>query len=63
MGGEFKTEEGKVIQLDGKLDQQCTKMDPESLKNLENMVLFNDLSEAPLLHNLRRRFAEDDIYT
>ena len=27
------------------------------------MVNFNDLSEGPLLHNLRKRFLDDKIYT
>ena len=61
--GEYKTEEGKVMHIDGKVDAKVEKMDTESLKNMENMVLFNDLSEAPLLHNLRKRFYADDIYT
>jgi myosin heavy subunit len=51
------------MKIKGDLDSKCTKMDNESLKNMDNMVLFNDLSEAPLLHNLRKRFYDDDIYT
>ena len=61
--GEYQTEDGKVMNIKGDLDSKCTKMDNESLKNMDNMVLFNDLSEAPLLHNLRKRFYDDDIYT
>ena len=38
-------------------------MDEESLGEMEDMVNFNDLSEGPLLHNLRKRFLGDKIYT
>ena len=38
-------------------------MDPQSLGELESMVLLNVLNEAALLHNVRKRYAHDAIYT
>ena len=38
-------------------------MDPQSRDDLQNMVLLNVLNEAALLHNVRKRFFKDDIYT
>jgi myosin heavy subunit len=62
-GGQFKTEDGKTITLDAKTDGECTKMELMSLQNLDDMVLFNDLAEPALLHNVRKRFNQDQIYT
>jgi myosin heavy subunit len=62
-GGQFKTEDGRVIDVDAKTDSACTKMELMSLQNLDDMVLFNDLAEASLLHNVRKRFNQDQIYT
>jgi myosin heavy subunit len=40
------------------------KMDVQSLSEIDNMVFLNDLNEAALLHNLRKRFTSSDgIYT
>ena len=38
-------------------------MDEQSLTPQANMVNFDELTEAALLHNLRQRFALDEIYT
>ena len=37
-------------------------MDEESLGDRDDMVNFNDLSEGPLLHNLRKRFTGSGTY-
>jgi myosin heavy subunit len=43
--------------------QLCQAMDEQSLDSMDNMVEFRVLNEASLLHNLKLRFAEDEIYT
>ena len=35
----------------------------QNFEPLADMLPFEDLSEPPLVHNLRLRFAADDIYT
>ena len=62
-GGQFRTEEGKVFTIDAKTDSECMKLEQMSLQNMEDMVLFNDLGEHALLHNVRKRFRQDQIYT
>lgn len=42
---------------------RCLPMTEQSLEDVADMVQFEDLSEAALLHNLRLRFARDEIYT
>lgn len=49
--------------LDPVKSSNCLPMDPQSLVGIDNMVLLNVLNEAALLHNVRKRFDEDKIYT
>eukprot|EP00325_Prymnesiales_sp_UTEX-LB-985_P031004 CAMPEP_0174738262 /NCGR_PEP_ID=MMETSP1094-20130205/69638_1 /TAXON_ID=156173 /ORGANISM="Chrysochromulina brevifilum, Strain UTEX LB 985" /LENGTH=388 /DNA_ID=CAMNT_0015941631 /DNA_START=76 /DNA_END=1239 /DNA_ORIENTATION=+ len=42
---------------------QVQESDPLALEGAPDMVKFSKLSEATLLHNLRVRYARDDIYT
>jgi myosin heavy subunit len=58
-----KTDDGKILKLTAKESVACCARDVQSEGILENMVLFNDLNEPAILHNLRKRFATDDIYT
>lgn len=41
----------------------CIPMDEQSLKPIQDMVLLKQLDEPALLHNLRLRYEEDEIYT
>ncbi|KAH9259686.1 hypothetical protein BASA81_002108 [Batrachochytrium salamandrivorans] len=56
-------EDGEVLHLSPNQSLQCQAMDEQSLSTLDNMVEFRILNEASLLHNLRQRFAQDEIYT
>jgi myosin heavy subunit len=56
--------EGSVRRLGGlKMKGTLRNVDPQSMEDVDDMVLFNDLNDATLLHNLRRRFDSDRIYT
>ena len=57
--------DGRLKKLSGlKTKGPLRVVDKQSLeKPLDDMVLFNDLNDATLLHNMRRRFDEDNIYT
>jgi myosin heavy subunit len=61
--GQVKREDGQVVSLDAKTSAMCLAMDPQSLQDLPNMVLLNVLNEAALLHNVRKRFFNDHIYS
>ena len=60
---EGEDDDNDVRRIDGTQSRQCLEMDPQSLGELENMVLLNVLNEAALLHNVRKRYAHDAIYT
>jgi myosin heavy subunit len=66
-GGEtiqVKLVEGAAVRdLDAKSTKACMTMDMQSLKGVADLVLLNDLNEASLLHNVRERFGQDQIYT
>jgi|MDSY01.1.fsa_nt_gb hypothetical protein len=49
--------------LSSETSAKCTILDEQSLGELDNMVQFRDLSEGPLLHNLRKRYSRNCIYT
>jgi myosin heavy subunit len=51
-GEEFTAEETDVV-----------PMHPSSMNPVDDMVKLGDLNEAAILHNLRLRFQQDDIYT
>ena len=61
--GAATTADGEDVQIDGKTSSRCRLLDEQSLGELEDMVQFDDLSEGPLLHNLRVRYANDRVYT
>jgi myosin heavy subunit len=61
--GKVTLENGQTKELTAAESADCQQMDEESLGELSNMVHFNDLKEAVLLHNLRKRFMRDEIYT
>ena len=61
--GETKLPDGEVIPISDKDSQDLKVVDPQSLESIENMVLLNDLNNASLLHNLRIRFKDNNIYT
>lgn len=58
-----KQSDGRLLEITSAQSSACRPMDEQSLEELDDMVQFNDLSEAPLLHNLRKRFENDRIYT
>jgi len=45
------------------LNRAAEQTDAEGVKLVEDMVKLADLKEASILHNLRERFAQGDIYT
>ena len=57
------TREGAPMELSAAQTASLLPTDEQSLQTLPNMVDFNELSEAVLLHNLRKRFAVDEIYS
>ncbi|KAH8048116.1 hypothetical protein JL722_12716 [Aureococcus anophagefferens] len=61
--GQAEAEDGSAVSIDAKASSFCHLMDDQSLGELEDMTQFNDLSEGPLLHNLRKRYGKDGIYT
>ncbi|KAJ8602865.1 hypothetical protein CTAYLR_008947 [Chrysophaeum taylorii] len=62
--GSVEVSGGRVIRVSKSQSAACALLDEESLgPDKEDMVRLNDLSEGPLLHNLRRRYGADKIYT
>jgi len=62
--GKFKLEDGTEKILDGQGLVGLEKLDPQCLdKNVSNLIGLSNLSENAILHNLRIRFKNDDIYT
>ncbi|KAH8064509.1 hypothetical protein JL722_1385 [Aureococcus anophagefferens] len=61
--GQAEAEDGSAVSIDAKASSFCHLMDDQSLGELEDMTQFNDLSEGPLLHNLRKRCGKGGIYT
>ncbi|CAK9003080.1 High molecular weight form of myosin-1 (High molecular weight form of myosin I) (HMWMI) [Durusdinium trenchii] len=55
--------EGYVVKVGPKESSRLERMDDQSLKMIENMVELKELNEAAILHNLRLRFAKNEIYT
>ena len=53
----------KNVTLTPDQSKQIMGMDAESLSGMENMVSLKQLNNASILHNLRLRFANDEIYT
>jgi myosin heavy subunit len=43
-------------------DKNFGEVHESSLKSCENMVQMSELTEAAILHNLRLRYTEDQIY-
>ncbi|GBG28549.1 Myosin-1 [Hondaea fermentalgiana] len=43
--------------------ESVAMMDPDTARGVANMVGLRELNEASILHNLRVRFARDEIYT
>ena len=61
--GETKLEDGEVINITAEQSQSLQVCDEQSLSSIDNMVLLSDLNNAALLHNLRIRFHQHNIYT
>ncbi|KAH9260898.1 hypothetical protein BASA82_001081 [Batrachochytrium salamandrivorans] len=52
------------IELEAAITSTLTKMDEESLANSQSdMVNLKELNDASIMHNLRMRYLQDDIYT
>jgi myosin heavy subunit len=51
------------VRVVNKLSALLVPMDEQSLKRWDDMVLLKQLDNASLLHNLRLRYAKDEIYT
>eukprot|EP01029_Cantina_marsupialis_P007646 TRINITY_DN185_c0_g4_i1.p1 TRINITY_DN185_c0_g4~~TRINITY_DN185_c0_g4_i1.p1 ORF type:complete len:2063 (-),score=796.14 TRINITY_DN185_c0_g4_i1:239-6427(-) len=58
-----ETEDGEEFTIPGDQTKDLVECDPQCLKPIENMVKLNDLNEPAILHDLRLRFEQDDIYT
>lgn len=52
---------GETFELD--TNQNYPEVHASSLTHVENMVSMEELSEAAILHNLRLRYSENQIYT
>lgn len=57
------TRDGHSITLSPADSAQCIRMDEQSLTSVHNMVELRELNEASILHNLRLRFRQNEIYT
>lgn len=53
----------KTVTLNPDQSKQIMGMDAESLQGMANMVALKQLNNASILHNLRIRFYNDEIYT
>ena len=56
-------ESGATLKLTGKETQNVERMDKQSLRSIQDMVELKLLTDASLLHNLRKRYYQDHIYT
>jgi len=62
--GEIKrVEDNSRLKLSGNETKQLLVMHRESLNDFEDMVNMQDLNDYSVLHNLRTRYADDNIYT
>jgi len=62
--GKVKTEDGETHKIDAKDSKDLLLCNPEVLDSkIDNLIKLNDLNEQAILHNLRIRFKEDNIYT
>jgi myosin heavy subunit len=61
--GSVITQDGEEIDLDERASEECLMMDSQSLSSIDDMATLNNLDEPSLLHNLRMRFRNDNIYT
>ena len=58
------TEDGVEHEVAASLTVGMAPVDPQILdKNISNLISLNELSQNGILHNLRIRFLDDDIYT
>ena len=55
--------DGYPVNLSAVETKDLQRMDEQSLTQVENMVDLKELNEAAILHNLRIRFAKNQIYT
>mmetsp|Transcript_18076 Transcript_18076/g.22259 ORF Transcript_18076/g.22259 Transcript_18076/m.22259 type:complete len:799 (-) Transcript_18076:2314-4710(-) len=53
----------ETVVISAEESRNLLRMDEESLISIPDMVSLKDLSNASILHNLRRRFSNDEIYT
>jgi myosin heavy subunit len=56
-----ESELGEIFELNIDSDLPCVQ--PSSLKPCENMVSLEELNQGAILHNLRMRYNDDEIYT
>lgn len=56
-------ESGRRLKLSADETKNVTEMDEQSLDDVPDMVSLKKLDEASILHNLRIRYAQDEIYT
>jgi myosin heavy subunit len=56
-------EDGEELPLTAAQTKDLLKMDIQSLSSVDDMVAMNDLNEPAILHNLRVRFKQNQIYT
>jgi myosin heavy subunit len=62
--GRVQTEDGEILELEGKETEDVIPCDEEVLSSeVANLIKLNDLREEAILHNLRIRYIEDKIYT
>ena len=62
--GKVKTEDGETHTLSAKVTADLMPCNEEVLSSdVDNLIKLNDLNEQAILHNLRIRFKEDQIYT
>jgi myosin heavy subunit len=60
----LKTEDGETHNISAEATKEMVKMDEQILDaSIDNLIQLNELNESTILHNLRIRFKNDEIYT
>ena len=62
-GKVMRLDNNKEVSLRGGDTKGLTLMNDQSLRGVEDMVTFKELDVHTILHNLRLRYSEDNIYT
>jgi hypothetical protein len=61
--GQVERMDGQQVEVPENISKNCIILDAQSLESIDDMATLNNLDEPSLLHNLRLRFMQGDIYT